>query len=740
MPPKRGRSYAFASFQLDAEELVLLRDGEPVDVTPKVLDLLILLVENQGHLVSKREIKEKIWPGDKEVTDRNLLFHVAKVREALCEAGGNGNGFIETVPKRGYRFVAPVSQISLAVRDEALAAQNLALSANSGCLGSNGSALNTSTAREKVQQSLPESLPTKRKPVSAVSRQRWFAVASAAAVFAAIGAYLLVRPLPAPALGQVRQLTNDGRGKGSGLEMDGAFFYFTEGTSTEAELKWMSATGGEAAELPLPFSSFDLLDLSPDRSSALLGSPSTDDRPFWVAPLPTGSPHRVGELVGHAARWSPEGGRIAYGRAQELFIASGDGSDARKIAALHGEARWIRWAPDARLLRFTVFDPRSVTNSLWEIGVDGTGLRKLHLNPDTTLDECCGTWTADGKYFLFEVSKNGRPAIWSIRFWGAGLHWKGREPHRLTMLSQDATYPQVSADGKRVFFFGRTPRAELRRYSPTEKQFVSFLGGIAAQWLAYSPDDQQVAYVKIPERTVWVMTKNGTEQRQLTFPPMKAQGLAWSPNGTTIVVNASTTISPFKNYLVSPTGAEGPQELRPGKQDREGIPSWSPDGREIAFGDVPQVYGKGSKQNVIHILDTATGKLETLPHSEGLWTPRWSPDGRYIAAIRDDDPDPYRQRLVLYDCRTRQWQELNADHVNNPTWSHDSRYIYYDGESRLEGIFRVEIPNGKAELVANFGRTERWNSEWSGLTDDDWPLILADAGNEEIFALDVDLP
>jgi len=108
MPLNTRRLYEFGPFCLDADECLLSRQGERVELTPKALELLALLVENHGHLLTKEEIKQSIWPSASVVTDRNLTFNIAAVRTALGDDRQNGNRFIETIPTKGYRFIAPV--------------------------------------------------------------------------------------------------------------------------------------------------------------------------------------------------------------------------------------------------------------------------------------------------------------------------------------------------------------------------------------------------------------------------------------------------------------------------------------------------------------------------------------------------------------------------------------------------------------------------------------------------------
>ncbi|MGH9843506.1 MAG: winged helix-turn-helix domain-containing protein, partial [Blastocatellia bacterium] len=110
--------YEFGPFRLDAGERRLLRDGESVTLTPKAFDLLLVLVERQGHLLAKEELFQAVWP-DSFVEESNLSSNIALIRRALGD-GENGLKFIETVPKRGYRFVAEVREASLASDDASI--------------------------------------------------------------------------------------------------------------------------------------------------------------------------------------------------------------------------------------------------------------------------------------------------------------------------------------------------------------------------------------------------------------------------------------------------------------------------------------------------------------------------------------------------------------------------------------------------------------------------------------------
>jgi TolB-like protein/Tfp pilus assembly protein PilF len=104
-----GTSYEFGPFRVDARERQLLRDGEVVPLRPKVFDVLLVLVQNSGHILSKDEVMKLIWP-DTAVEEGNLARNISTLRNALGELPRESK-YIETVPWRGYRFVANVKLV-----------------------------------------------------------------------------------------------------------------------------------------------------------------------------------------------------------------------------------------------------------------------------------------------------------------------------------------------------------------------------------------------------------------------------------------------------------------------------------------------------------------------------------------------------------------------------------------------------------------------------------------------------
>src|SRR5713226_6986182 len=115
MSQKTRHFYAFGSFHLDASECLLTLDGKPVPLAPKAFETLVMLVENAGHLVDKDDLMGRLWP-DTFVEEANVAKHVSLLRKILSEAT-NGREYIETIPKRGYRFVVDVREVADAEPD-----------------------------------------------------------------------------------------------------------------------------------------------------------------------------------------------------------------------------------------------------------------------------------------------------------------------------------------------------------------------------------------------------------------------------------------------------------------------------------------------------------------------------------------------------------------------------------------------------------------------------------------------
>ncbi len=283
-------------------------------------------------------------------------------------------------------------------------------------------------------------------------------------------------------------------------------------------------------------------------------------------------------------------------------------------------------------------------------------------------------------------------------------------------------------DGTRVFAVGTEKRGELVRYDSKLEEFVPFLGGIDATWVNFSKSGRSIAYIAYPDLTVWIANLDGNEKSEITFPPFEADGLTWSPDEKWLALRGRTPGQPWKIYLVPSAGGEA-KVLIPGETD-QGIPTWSPDSSHIAFGDVPLVHGVASGPEAIHILKLSDRTQSELPDSRGFWTARWSPDGHFLSALTIEG-----DRLVLYDFGSKKWRSTRAENINNPSWSHDSKYIYFDTEGEDRALRRVRAADGHVDQLVSMRTYPNLAWWWSGIAPDDSPLILRNLGSTEVYSL-----
>ena len=192
-------------------------------------------------------------------------------------------------------------------------------------------------------------------------------------------------------------------------------------------------------------------------------------------------------------------------------------------------------------------------------------------------------------------------------------------------------------------------------------------------------------------------------------------------------------------YLVPAAGGV-PRRATAGEA-AEADPSWSPDGRQLAFGSLSGNQAGTAADRVIQLVDLASGRVTSLPGSQGFFSPRWSPDGRSIVALSVDS-----SRLVIFDIASQRWSDLVPPGTSYgwPNWSADSTAVTFLRDVFREKLFlRVRIADHKVDTILNgqganlvFGAL----GPWFGWMQDGSPMVLLDAGTHDIYALDWDAP
>jgi Tol biopolymer transport system component len=379
-----------------------------------------------------------------------------------------------------------------------------------------------------------------------------------------------------------------------------------------------------------------------------------------------------------------------------------------------------------------VNDTTTDSNSLWEISADGANLHPLLPGWNSPPKECCGNWTGDGKYFVFQSEREGRIQIW-VKAENAGSIRRTRhEPILLTAGPLNYYSPVPSVDGRKLFVAGSQPRGELQRYDLQNHRFESYLQGISAEGIDFSRDGQWVTYVAYPDGSLWRSKVDGSQRVQLTFAPLRVVLPRWAPDGKRIAFAGANPGKPFAIFVISAEGGS-PEQLTNGEHD-QGDVGWSADRRRLVFGYMNATI---AYHLVIHVLDVKTHQTSLLPGSDGLFSPRWSPDGRYIAAISEVRQD----RVMLFDFVTGRWTELANVPMGYPSWSRNSEYVYFDSSGDDAAFYRVRLADHRLERLISLKNLRRAGLyQWTGLAPDDSPLLLRDVGTQEIYALDWQIP
>lgn len=689
-----GAVIRFGIFELDVRAQELRKAGTRIRLQQQPLQLLQILLQHCGEVVSREEIRRQLWGEGIYVDfDRALNRAVVKLREALGDLAESPR-FIETLPRIGYRFIAPVDG---------------------------------AVEPTEVHQQPPAIRPRK------VMILRTFVAPSVAL----LGLIVLVilwayRKTPAsPRVLNVVELSKSRESKLATVVSDGSRLYFAANFGGAVQAAQLSTSGGDVVPIATSLNNIVIFDISPNKSNLLVGKVVPYDWPprLWVLPVMGSAPHKVSEVRAEGATWMPDGRRILYSAGRALYVLDSSDNRSQELLTAPGRITGPAWSPDGRRLRFGV---GSGGNSigLWEAAADGGNPHPLLPGWNQPPSECCGRWTPDGKYYVFQSTRSGRTDLWVLP--DNARADSRQEPVRLTHGPLNMLSPFPSPDGKKIYALGQQQVGELVRYDSHSQQFVPYLDGISAEGVSFSRDAEWVTYVTYPAGTLWRSRIDGSEKLQLTEPPMIASVPVWSPDGKKIAFVGSAGEHPvWQIYVISADGGS-PQQLTFGDQDQFS-PWWSPDGSR-------PVYSRHSwADTAISVIELSSRNVITIPNSEGFCCPTWSHDGRHLFAAATSQP-----RLMMYDMAEKKWSELWRGVFDYYDVSHDGSYLYFDSVWEYDpAVYRLRIRDRKVEKVVslkNFRLTRGANGYWFDLSPDDSPLLLRNLSTEQLYELDIERP
>jgi Tol biopolymer transport system component/DNA-binding winged helix-turn-helix (wHTH) protein len=732
--PVANARLTFGMYEVDLQSGELWKAGFRIKLQSQPFKVLATLLERPGQVVTREELQLKLWGKDTIVDfDHSLGTAINKIREALGDSAENPR-FIETLARRGYRFIAPVGYIPDEDAEPFPILEAPVHAHHHHRAYTEPPRVAEAHATESAAPSVPLEVPRmEAAPGRRAATLLWAAAGMAvlAACVAGYGLGISRSPVSPP---HIVQITHNGHLAPSVESMENLAAVATDGVRLFAatieggryQLSAVSLSGGGAVvplNIPHEIASPALGDISPDGSRLLLWdhlSPESE-QPLWVVPTIGGSALRVGNVLAHDATWMPDGKSILYANGNGLYLTQLDSNSPQLFASLPGRAFWLRWSPSGKLLRVTVIDPIAHTLSLWQMDSKRRIPQPILSGFSHPAQECCGVWTADERSYVFQSGSGANTDLWRL----AGDSLRG--PVRLTDGPLHFQSPVAARSGSRIFFLGVDAQSELETLNGNndlvpERGFLS-----TAVRVDYSRDGQWVAWTDSSGQ-LWRARADGTEKLEVTPDTIDVFLAHWSPDGSRLAIMAREPGKAWQIYLTGANGGELQPLLRDGRN--------AADGKSLVFGRVNDVMGKENAARTLHILHLDSGQLDQVPDSDGLFSPRWSPDGRYIAALTLD-----QRQVRLFDMATHTWTRLAVPSGADPVWTSDSRALFLHASlDPAQPIERVSIPDGKVTEVVRLAESRENDAVdyvFGGLTLDNRPLIRARVFTGNVYSLDL---
>jgi DNA-binding winged helix-turn-helix (wHTH) protein len=290
-----SRLWRFGVFEVDAQTAELRRAGVSVKIRDQPFRILLFLVEHAGEIVTREQLRNVLWSSDVFVDfDHSLYSAMMKLREVLGDTADKPL-YIETLPKKGYRFIAPITD-SASLRDSAPSAS-----------GAIAAVPDTTAEQPDASASISATAAVNIRP----HRRRWPWIVFAGTMVAtgiALASITWFSKPPTLVVTSIERITHDGLPK-TWLVTDGARIYFSEEVKEHFPLVQVSTGGGEVSIIATPFERNIACDVAPDKSSLLVSEWhwNNEPSPLWIVPIPGGALRRVGNLLADFATWSPDG-------------------------------------------------------------------------------------------------------------------------------------------------------------------------------------------------------------------------------------------------------------------------------------------------------------------------------------------------------------------------------------------------------------------------------------------------
>ena len=572
----------FGTYEVDLRLGELRKNGIRVKLTGQPFQILVILLEHPGDLVTREQLQRRLWPSDTFVDfDSGLNAAINRVREALGDSAENPR-FVETLPRRGYRFIAPLID-------------SRPTSATLPAAESNVSPAQTITG----QGALPASEASERRPLS---RRLLIGGVFMLAVLAV--AVALLSRLSRRSSGwdfqamKLSRVTQSGNAINVAISPDGRYVVYAlrEGEKQSLNVRQV-ATGSDVQILPPDEVWIWSLTFSPDANYidfVRSEKPNFTDTHLYRMPVLGGTPHLAMQGgIDFGSSYSPDGRQFAFLRVNsasgkaDVLIAKADGSDQRVLASrpYRDEFIGLAWSPDGKTVAFTASEAtKGLRSGLWAISVADGSVREIYSTPDPIGRP---RWLPDGSGLLAPIGnadQGFRGQLWFISY-------PRGEARRLTndLMDYQLCCLDLTPDGKTLV--------------DTELTTVSDL------WLA--------------------PVGNTAKAKQITTKELAVGRFSWMPDGRIIFASQDGNL-----FAVNQDGS-GRTRLTP-----DDSPNWNPsvcgDGRYIVYAAYRE-----QKRGIWRMDADGSNPIRIADETFAIG-PQCSPDGKWVVYLRGPSWTPVK--------------------------------------------------------------------------------------------------
>ena len=669
---KEKHLYSFGEFNLNVEDQTLSRNGENIPITPKMFDLLLVLVQNPQRVLLKEFLLQSVWP-DSFVEEGNITFNIRQLRKAMND-DAQSPCYIETIPRRGYRFLMPVESF-------------------------------TTITPDKDEETIAQE--SEKAAAVPVSKSRPYVLIGLTAAVLVIGALLIAGwlfrrpPSSAPILSRpfaLEKLSTDGGVYHVALSPDGKKIVYTHRVVGKQGL-WLREleTSTNVPIVPPSDDFYGGLAITPDGNTVYFvrGSVTGPQLTVYRMPIFGGVPQKVTEGTQGWISISRDGKKISYVRCPytdddfcSLYIADAvDGQNEKKLVTRPrpfriGDSRFSR---DGKSVAYATGQSRTSSNEFTLSSVDIETGAQRELTPEKFFNiNYIESLPDPDQWLITAIQLPGTSRIWHILPSG--------EAQALT--SDSERYGRLSLDASASLLVSTQVEADFRlglyqTQNPTVLPRI--LGN--ANTVAFAPNGQ--VYFS-SDRTgnfeLWTASPDGTDVKQLSNDPSSDSVPFLSRDGKTIFFESDRT-GVLQIWRMNLDGSDQRQVTK----DEGGLPlRISPDGAWL--------YYNSSLKNTLRRVSLETGQEELVLRSMGRGIVV-SPDVTRVAFSRREGLENVLTLASLPNGDTlKTWRIKSPPNFAHLLWPVEGNYLAYvlaDEPREIAGLWFQPLDSDTPKLVAD---------------------------------------